>query len=255
MAFLSVETTVPTRRTNPAAISGEGAFFRRFMNHSLQALHGQLHRLVGQAAGTATAVEASEQPEAIAYTLGIIAVATRLMAVDGDINPMEEQAFHACFPMPEVCADSVRYFMAEARRDTADIGFYARQWRVLYPEHTRLYRQTVERLLQLALADRALERGELLLICRAAEALALPLPEWEALWEAQFRLPEVSSSLYARWGWARAERDEWWRQLQRQQFHYHPDRWLNLNDSAYGLLACRVLNRYAAALNGLLSNR
>lgn len=100
----------------------------------------------------------------IAFTFSAIALAAKLVQIDGEANEAEVTAFYSHFPMPGGNQERGAELFYEAYIDTADTRLYAKKITSFYPDNKPLYIQLVQALIKLAFADAPMNTLEYTLI-------------------------------------------------------------------------------------------
>lgn len=109
----------------------------------------------------------------VAFTLGVIALAAKVVQADGVETQDEYKAFCKAFPMPNSERAKVRRLFCSALADKSDAVFYARHLASLYPERQKLYTEVIARLFAVAQADGPVNIAEFRCICTIATALGV----------------------------------------------------------------------------------
>lgn len=115
------------------------------------------------------------------FTHALVALAAKLVAVDGKPTTVEYTVFCNVFPLADGDEAKLRSMFLRAMHDRASVLQYARQIRAMYPEATALYREILDRLLKVATADAALNAAEHELLMAVAQIFDVPMAEWKAM--------------------------------------------------------------------------
>lgn len=117
----------------------------------------------------------------ITFTFSAIALAARLVHIDGEANEAEVKAFYDHFPMPGGSKEKGADLFYEAYIDTADSAVYAKKITGFYPSNQTLYKQVLTALIRLAFADAPVNREEYALLRKVAVIFDINEEEFKQL--------------------------------------------------------------------------
>lgn len=121
----------------------------------------------------------------IAFTFSAIALAAKLVQIDGEAKKEEIEAFYTYFPMPGGSREKGANLFYEAYMDTADTRLYAKKITGFYPGNTGLYIQLLQALIKLAFADAPMNNQEYALIRKIASIFGLDEEAYKNLLRAE----------------------------------------------------------------------
>lgn len=117
----------------------------------------------------------------ITFTFSSIALAAKLIHIDGEATKAEIEAFYQYFPMPGGSKDRGAELFYQAYLDTADTRLYAQKIVNFYPGKKGFYTQLIQALIQLAFADAPMNNQEYTLIRKIAAIFEITEAEFNAL--------------------------------------------------------------------------
>ncbi len=187
------------------------------------------------------ALDAS-QPALFAYASAVLA--SRLMALDGDVNRKESDYFLRLFSVSGVNPTQLRALYHAALRDTSPQIQYIRQLASLLAYAPSLKRQMIRRFARIAMADGPMEVAEYDYIAlMGAEFGLMPAEIAQLVDEAEGVMTGHPHQLLR----IRpdADRDTIQRAYRDRIRYCHPDRWTHARHTEF----CRLMHRKSTALN------
>ncbi len=131
-------------------------------------------------------------PQTVEFTHALIALAAKLVAADGKPSTAEYAAFCSVFPLAEGAEAKRRSLFIRAMNDTAPALQYARRIVALYPNAMTLYHELLDRLLQVASADAALNAAEHELLRAVANVFDVPMDQWRHMVGRYIRMADAN---------------------------------------------------------------
>jgi DnaJ like chaperone protein len=128
----------------------------------------------------------------VEFTHALIALAAKLVAADGKPSTAEYAAFCSVFPLAEGAEAKRRSLFIRAMNDTAPALQYARRIVALYPNAMTLYHELLDRLLQVASADEALNAAEHELLRAVANVFDVPMDQWRHMVGRYIRMADAN---------------------------------------------------------------
>lgn len=184
--------------------------------------------------------------ESAAFTHALVALSAKLSTIDGSASQSEYAAFHALFVAGSTTdAAMARSLFVQRATDTGSALQYARQVAAMTPGQSELHMDLLQRLLQIAQADGALNAAELELLRAVADVFGVAKEKFRALMAQSF-VPAAASP-YAVLGISpratdKELRDHYVARVQK----LHPDRYQAAGASAETIA---MLSDQMAALN------
>lgn len=184
--------------------------------------------------------------ESAAFTHALVALCSKLATIDGAPNKAEYAAFHALFVAgKDDQAVPLRSLFVSRAQDTSSALQYARQIAAMTPGQGDLHQDLLARLLQVALADEALNAAELELLRAVSDAFGISKDDFRAI--IGQTMVAASSSPYEVLGISAKATDEALRvQYMARVQKLHPDRYQAAGASAETIA---MLSDQLAAVN------
>jgi DnaJ like chaperone protein len=192
------------------------------------AVGGPLGALVGGIAGhfiidLPLGRTADPQAKSLAFTIGVVALSAKMAKADGVVTPLEVEAFHEVFEVPDEEMANVRRVFDLAKQSVAGYDAYARQLADIFADAPELKEEVIDALFHIAKADRAIHPRERDFLLHVAEIFGFSATEFAAI-EARHVAPGKGDP-YLALGITRAATDaeitQAWRRLVKET---HPDR-------------------------------
>ncbi|NJL50877.1 MAG: DnaJ domain-containing protein [Blastochloris sp.] len=192
------------------------------------AVGGPLGALVGGIAGhfiidLPLGRAADPQAKPLAFTIGVVALSAKMAKADGVVTPLEVEAFHEVFEVPDEEMANVRRVFGLAKQSVAGYDAYARQLADVFADAPAVKEEVIDALFHIAKADRAIHPREREFLFHVAEIFGFSEAEFAAV-EARHVAPGKGDP-YLALGVTRAATDEEiakaWRRLVQET---HPDR-------------------------------
>lgn len=184
--------------------------------------------------------------ESVAFMHALVALAAKLVTIDGAANKAEYEMFHALFvENATVDTAQARSWFVQRGSDTSPALQYARQVAAMTPGETALHTDLMQRLVRVAMADAPLNAAELELLRMVAEVFGFAGEAFRGFITPQGSQGAVSP--YALLGVsARASDKELRDRYMARVQSLHPDRYHGAGASAETLA---LLSDQLAALN------
>ncbi|ALK08193.1 TerB family tellurite resistance protein [Blastochloris viridis] len=129
------------------------------------AVGGPLGALVGGIAGhfiidLPFGRPADPQARSLAFTIGVVALSAKMAKADGVVTPLEVEAFHEVFEVPDDEMANVRRVFDLAKGSVAGFDAYARQLADIFADAPEVKEELIDALFHIAKADRAVHPRE-----------------------------------------------------------------------------------------------
>ena len=172
--------------------------------------------------GAASKGEVLDQTRQIAYTFAVIALASRLVKVDGEISRKRYLAFRTAFPVQASEDEKISQLFELAIQEGLSADHYVQRIVRLYPGKQKLYFQTVAKLAQIVDDGAEQRMSDYNYLRHLADRFGLAKRDWRQI-EAALEAPKQRSP-YAVLGvgrfWSMKAIHQAYRRLIRE---YHPD--------------------------------
>ncbi|MFO1081196.1 MAG: TerB family tellurite resistance protein [Reyranellaceae bacterium] len=115
----------------------------------------------------------------VGFTIGVIALAAKMARADGEVKPVEVEAFRRIFHVPPGEERNVERFFNLAQRDVAGYETYARQIAALFPDAPEILENVLEGLFEIARSDGKVDAPEADYLTRVARLFGLDSGRFE----------------------------------------------------------------------------
>jgi DnaJ like chaperone protein len=115
------------------------------------------------------------------FTLAIIALAAKLMRLDGKVTKEKFYVFRELFPMKDDEIFKIHKLVSMAYDESTSFEHYARQVVMLFPEKTKLYSEVLDRLFKIATADKPLFEANFNYLKKVSDIFGIRKHEFAAM--------------------------------------------------------------------------